>query len=94
MREGDRVTKGELLARLDTPKSDADITVATSEQTKAKNEVANAIASLRQAEADLEKAQADLEKAKTDTSFAVADVKRYRELAEVGAVDQREVAVK
>ena len=94
LREGDRVTKGELLARLDPRRSDADITVATSEQTKAKNEVANAVASLRQAEADLEKAQADLEKAKTDTSFAEADLKRYQELAAQGAVERREVTVK
>ena len=94
LREGDRVTKGELLARLDPRRSDADITVATSEQTKAQNEVANAVASLRQAEADLEKAQADLEKAKTDTSFAEADVQRYRELAAEGAVERREVTVK
>ena len=94
LREGDRVTKGELLARLDRRKSDADITVATSEQTKAKNEVANAVASLRQAEASLSQAQADLEKAKTDASFAEADLKRYQALAAQGAVQVREVIVK
>ena len=94
LQEGDRVTKGELLARLDPRRSNADITVATSEQTRAQNEVANAVASLRQAEADLEKAQADLQKAQTDTGFAEADLQRYKELATEGAVERREVTVK
>ncbi|MEM8832571.1 MAG: efflux RND transporter periplasmic adaptor subunit [Cyanobacteria bacterium P01_G01_bin.19] len=94
LQEGDRVTQGELLAKLDPRRSDADITVATSEQTRAQNEVANAVASLRQAEADLEKAEADLQKAQTDTSFAEADLARYQELAAEGAVERREVTVK
>lgn len=94
LREGDRVTKGELLARLDPRRADADITVATSEQTKAKNEVASAVASLRQAEASLSQVEADLEKAKTDTAFTKADLKRYQELAAQGAVERREVNVK
>ena len=94
LREGDRVTKGELLAKLDPRRSNADITVATAEKTQAQNEVANAVASLRQAEASLSQAQADLEKAKTDTSFAEADLTRYQELAAQGAVERREVTVK
>ena len=91
LREGDTVTKGELLARLDRRKSNADITVATSEQTKSQNEVANAVASLRQAEASLSQAQADLEQAKTDSAFAKADLARYQKLAEVGAIERVEV---
>ena len=94
LREGDRVTKGELLARLDRRKSDADITVATSGQTEAKNKVADAVANLRQAEAALSQVEADLEKAKTDTAFAKADLTRYQELAAEGAVEKREVDVK
>ncbi len=94
LREGDRITKGELLARLDRRKSDADITVAISEQTKAKNEVANAFANLKQAEESLAEAQADLEKAKTDEAFAQADLKRYQSLATEGVVEQRQVDVK
>ena len=91
LQEGDRVTRGELLARLDPRRSDADITVATSERTTAQNEVANAVASLRQAEADLEKAQADLEQAQTDAAFAKADLARYQSLAAEGAIEQVEV---
>ncbi len=94
LREGDRVTKGELLARLDRRKYDADITVATAGQIEAKNQVLNAVASLRQVEESLAEAQTDLEKAKTDEAFAQADLKRYQELAAAGAVGQRQVEVK
>ncbi len=94
LREGDRVTKGELLAKLDPRKTEADLTVAQSGQTEAQNKVADAVANLKQAEAGLSQAQADLEKAKTDTAFAQADLKRYQELAAAGAVERREVDVK
>ena len=91
LREGDRVKKGELLARLDRRKSDADITVAISAQTEAKNKVADAIASLRQSEASLSQVQADLEQAQTDSDFAKADLARYQKLAAEGAIEQVEV---
>ncbi|VEP11520.1 RND family efflux transporter, MFP subunit [Hyella patelloides LEGE 07179] len=94
LREGDRVSKGELLARVDRRKYDADITVAAAGQIEAKNQVLNTVASLRQAEESLAQTQADLEKAKTDEAFAQADLKRYRELALEGAVEQRQVDVK
>ncbi|MDJ0571956.1 MAG: hypothetical protein QNJ53_23325 [Pleurocapsa sp. MO_192.B19] len=94
LREGDRVSQGELLARLDRRKYNADITVATAGQVEAKNQVLNAVASLRQAEESLAQARTDLEKAKTDEAFAQADLKRYQQLAEEGAVEQRQVEVK
>ncbi|WP_019504363.1 efflux RND transporter periplasmic adaptor subunit [Pleurocapsa sp. PCC 7319] len=94
LREGDRVRKGELLARVDRRKYDADITVASAGQIEAKNQVLNAIASLEQAEESLAQAQTDLEKAQTDEAFAQADLKRYQELAAEGAVEQRQVDVK
>ncbi|MDJ0636887.1 MAG: efflux RND transporter periplasmic adaptor subunit [Xenococcaceae cyanobacterium MO_188.B29] len=94
LREGDRVRKGELLARVDRRKYDADITVAAAGQIEAKNQVRNAVASLRQAEESLAQAYTDLEKAKTDEAFAQADLKRYRALAAEGAVEQRQVDVK
>ena len=94
LREGDRVAKGELLAKLDPRKTEADLTVAQSGQTEAQNKVADAVANLRQAEAGLSQAEADLEKAKTDTAFAAADLKRYQELVAAGAVERREVDVK
>ncbi|MDJ0589700.1 MAG: efflux RND transporter periplasmic adaptor subunit [Pleurocapsa sp. MO_226.B13] len=94
LREGDRVSKGELLARVDRRKYDADITVAAAGQIEAKNQVLNAVASLRQAEESLAQAEADLQKAKTDEAFAQADLKRYQALAAAGAVEQRQVDVK
>ncbi len=94
LREGDRVSKGELLARVDRRKYNADITVATAGQIEAKNQVLNAVASLRQAEESLAQAEADLQKAKTDEAFAQADLKRYQALAAEGAVEQRQVDVK
>lgn len=94
LREGDRVRKGELLARVDRRKYDADITVATAGQVEAKNQVLNAVASLRQTEESLAQAYTDLEKAKTDEAFAQADLKRYQQLASEGAVEQRQVDVK
>lgn len=94
LREGDRVKKGELLARVDRRKYDADITVAAAGQIEAKNQVINAVASLKQAEESWEQAKADLQKAKTDEAFAQADFKRYQELAAEGGIQQREVDVK
>ena len=94
LREGDRVRKGELLARVDRRKYDAEITVAAAGQIEAKNQVLNAVANLRQAEESLAQAQADLQKAKTDSAFAQADLKRYQELAAEGGIAQREVDVK
>ena len=94
LREGDRVKKGELLAKVDRRKYDADIDVAAAEQIEAKNQVLNAVANLRQAEESLAQAQADLQKAKTNEAFAQVDLKRYQELATEGGIAQREVDVK
>ena len=94
LREGDRVRKGEVLARVDRRKFDADIITAKSGEIEAKNQVNDAIASLRQAEESLEQAKTDLQKVKADEAFAQADLKRYRDLAVQGAIEQREVEVK
>ncbi len=94
LREGDRVRQGELLARVDRRKSDAEVTVAKAGLLEAKNQLLAAVANLRQAEANLAQAEAELQKAKTDAVFAAADWKRYRELVEKGAMQQRVVDVK
>ena len=94
LREGDRVRKGELLARVDRRKSDAEVTVAKAGLLEAKNQLLAAVANLRQAEANLAQAKAELQKAKTDAVFAASDWKRYRELVEKGAMQQRGVDVK
>ena len=94
MREGDKIRQGELLAKVDRRKYDADITVATAGQTEAKNQVAQAVANLRQAEESLSQAQADLQKFKTDEAFAQANLKRYQGLAAAGVIKQQEVDLK
>ena len=94
LREGDLVNQGELLARVDRRKFDADITVAAAAQTEARNQVASSIATLKQAEESLVQAQADLEQAKTDSAFAQVDLSRYQELLSQGAVERRQVEVK
>ena len=94
LREGDRIQKGELLAKVDRRKYDADIDVAAAAQIEAQNQVLNAVANLRQAEESLAQSQADLQKAKTNEAFAQIDLKRYQELALEGGITQREVDVK
>ena len=94
LREGDRVKKGELLAKVDRRKHDADITVAATGHIEAKNKVRDAVASLKQAEESLAQANADLQKAKADENFARADFERYEELVAEGAVQRRELDVK
>ena len=94
LREGDFVSRGELLARVDQRKSNADITVAAAAQIEAKNQVITAVANLRQAEESVAQAQAELQQAQTNVSFAQADLKRYQELAAEGAMEQREVDVR
>lgn len=94
LREGDRVKKGELLARVDRRKHDADITVAAAGHIEAKNQVRDAVASLRQAEESLAQAKAELQKANTDKAFARSDLKRYQELVAEGAIEKRELDLK
>ena len=94
LREGDFVKQGELLARVDRRKYDADIIVSAAEQIEAKNQVLNALANLKQIEASLVQTKADLERAKTNEEFAAADLKRYEELFEEGAIEKRAVDVR
>ncbi|AFY39786.1 efflux transporter, RND family, MFP subunit [[Leptolyngbya] sp. PCC 7376] len=94
LREGDFVRQGELLAQVDRRKYDADITVATTGKIEANNQVQNAIASLKQAEASLVQVKADLERAKTNEEFAETDLKRYEDLLEEGAIEERAVDVR
>ncbi len=107
LREGDFVTKGELLARVDRRKYDSDITVAKAEQVEANNQVISAFADLKKAEESLIQAKADqqkakqslietkaeLQKAKTETEFTQAQLKRYQLLYEQGAVDKQKTEV-
>ncbi len=108
LREGDVVKAGDLLAKIDQRKLNADITVATANQVEARKGITNALANLQQAQAAIEgekanlaqakqnlaKTKADLTKAQTQRNFAEVDFKRYQELVAEGALQRREVELK
>lgn len=108
LREGDVVKGGELLAKIDQRKLNADITIAQANRVEAQKSITNAQANLQQAQANLQgekanlaqakqnlaKAQADLSKAQTQRNFAQTDLIRYQELATEGAMQRREVEVR
>ena len=63
LREGDLVRGGELLAKIDQRKLNADVTVAAAHQMEAKKGITNALADLQQAQASLEAEKANLAQA-------------------------------
>ena len=108
LREGDLVRGGELLAKIDQRKLNADVTVATAHQMEAKKGINNALADLQQAQAFLEaekanlaqaeqnlaKVKSDLSKTETNRDFAKTDFIRYQELVAEGAMQEREMEVR
>ena len=100
LREGDVVRGGELLAKIDQRKLNADITVAEANRAEAQKGITNALANLQQAQAAVEgekanlaqaeqnlaKAKADLSKAQSQRNFAQTDLVRYQELVDEGAM--------
>ncbi|MEO1006056.1 MAG: efflux RND transporter periplasmic adaptor subunit [Cyanobacteria bacterium J06638_38] len=108
LREGDVVRGGELLAKIDQRKLNADITIAKADRAEAQKEITNALANLQQAQATVEgekanlaqaeqnlaKAKADLSKAQTQRNFAQTDLVRYQELVAEGAIQRREMEVR
>ena len=108
LREGDMVKEGELLAKIDQRKLNADITIAKANQLQAQKGITNAKANLKQAkssvlrekanlaqaEQNLAKAQADLSKAQTRYDFALTDFNRYQDLVDQGVIQRREVEVR
>ena len=81
LREGDPVLQEQLLATIDDRKQIVDIDTAEADVEVAIRQQSQAVAGLSQAEADLDKAQADL-------SFDEAELRRYQELFEQGAVSE------
>ncbi|MEM7759496.1 MAG: efflux RND transporter periplasmic adaptor subunit [Cyanobacteria bacterium P01_A01_bin.40] len=108
LREGDVVQGGELLAKIDQRKLNADITIAKADRAEAQKGITNALANLQQAQATVEgekanlaqaeqnlaKAKADLSKAQTQRNFAQIDLIRYQELVNEGAMQRREMEVR
>lgn len=98
--EGDRIARGELIARLDT--ADAELALARAradrDQAEAQLRLLQAGArpeEIRQAEAQVASAQADASAAAADLAAAEADVQRFEQLlaSESGSRKQRDDAV-
>ncbi|MGK7949719.1 MAG: efflux RND transporter periplasmic adaptor subunit [Xenococcaceae cyanobacterium] len=92
LREGDRVSKGELLATVDERELLADVSQAQAAIAEARQNRAAAAAQIAQAEAQLQQArsqvrqaQSQVRKAQTGRNLAQTDLERYRLLAEEGA---------
>lgn len=97
LREGDRVTEGELLARVDDRELVADVrqaeaAVAEAQQQRAaaSAEVAQARSQVAQARAQVQEAQAQLQNAQSSRNLAATNVQRYRSLVNQGAVSALE----
>lgn len=83
LREGDRVSQGQLLAKVDDREYLAHIRVAEADVRVAQQQKDQAMASLAQANANLEKAKADLE-------LAISELRRRQELFDRGAISASE----
>ncbi|PSP00028.1 MAG: efflux transporter periplasmic adaptor subunit [Cyanobacteria bacterium SW_6_48_11] len=93
LREGDRVQKGELLARIDArnlladkSKAQAAIVEAQKEKSAAAAEVGHAQAQVAQARSQVRQNQAQVEKAQSALELAQSELERYRVLYNEGAI--------
>jgi len=98
--EGDRVTAGALLVRLDTADTELTLQRATAERQQAEAQLKLLLAGaraedIRQAAAQVQSAQADVKAAQAELVAATADVERFESLlkANAGSVKQRDDAV-
>ena len=97
LREGDRVTKGELLATVDDRELLADVSqaraaIAEAQQNRAAAaaEVARAETQVAQARSQVRQAQAQVNKAQTGQNLAQTNLERYRLLVQEGAISESE----
>ena len=97
LREGDRVTEGELLATVDDRELLADVSqaqaaIAEAQQNRAaaQAQVAQAQAQLQQARSQVQQVQAQVNKAQTSRNLAQTNLERYRLLVEQGAISESE----
>jgi len=98
--EGDRVSAGDLVARIDTADTDLALRRASAERDQAQAQLALLRAGsrqedIRQAATQVESAQADVRAAQAELDAAAADVERFENLlrANAGSVKQRDDAV-
>lgn len=97
LREGDRVQKGELLARIDDRELEAQVSQAQAAVAEAKKQKSVATANLAQAQAQVaqarsqvQQAQAQLAKARSNRDLAQSQLERYRLLYNQGVVSASE----
>lgn len=79
---GDRVQKGQLLAQIESPEIDRQVS-------QARAELAQAQANLVQTRANLAKAQSDLKLAQANLKLSLQTVQRWQALVQQGAVTQQ-----
>ncbi|MBF2063598.1 MAG: biotin/lipoyl-binding protein [Calothrix sp. C42_A2020_038] len=98
LRSGDRVTRGELLARVDDRELQADvqqaqaaIAEAQKQRAAAASQVSTAQAQVAQAQSQVRQAQAQLTKAITNRNLAQTELQRYQLLFNEGAVAASEL---
>jgi len=97
LREGDRVSEGDLLARLDdrelvadVRQAEASVSEARQQRAAAAAEIAQAEAQVAQARSQVQEAQAQLQRAQSARTLAATNVERYRSLVNQGAVSELE----
>ncbi|GAB4540774.1 MAG: efflux RND transporter periplasmic adaptor subunit [Pleurocapsa sp.] len=97
LREGDRVTQGELLAKVDDRELLADVSQAQAAIAEARQNRATAAAQIAQAQAQLQQArsqvrqvQSQVNKAQTSRNLAQTQLERYGLLVEQGAISESE----
>ncbi len=97
LREGDRVSEGELLATVDERELLADVSQAQAAIAEARQnraaaaaEVARAETQVAQARSQVRQAQAQVNKAQTGQNLAQTNLERYRLLVEEGAISESE----